>query len=313
MAIVDVMSTTLQTVQPRPIPTPRHDHPGPDRIAGEVSSAPEPEVPEAPRVEIIVPVYNEEPTLVASIDRLHRFLDDRFPIRWTITIVDNASTDATWCLARALARALPRVRARRLDVKGRGHALRKAWSSSTADVVAYLDVDLSTDLDALYPLVAPLISGHSGIAIGTRLATGAHVERGLKREVISRVYNRILRTVLRCGFTDAQCGFKALRRDVVDVLVPMVLDDGWFFDTELLLLAERNGIRIHEVPVDWVDDPNSSVDLLRTAADDLRGVWRLWRTFANGGGRVEAHRLAGIGGVMAGGRADRRLTAGVPR
>src|SRR5439155_19696948 len=169
--------------------------------------------------------------------------------------------------------------ARHPDAKGRGRALRAAWSASRATVVAYMDVDLSTDLGALLPLVAPLLSGHSDVAIGTRLASGARVVRGPKRELISRSYNLILRTTLRANFSDAQCGFKAMRADVARALLPLVEDEGWFFDTELLVLTEHNGLRIHEVPVDWVDDPVSRVDIVSTAADDLRGVWRLLRRF----------------------------------
>ncbi len=184
-------------------------------------------------------------------------------------------------------RELDGVDARHLDQKGRGRALRAAWSASTSRVVAYMDVDLSTDLDALLPLVAPLLSGHSDVAIGTRLASGARVVRGPKRELISRGYNLILKTTLRAGFSDAQCGFKAVRADVARSLLPLVEDQGWFFDTELLVLAEHNGLRIHEVPVDWVDDPVSRVDIVSTATADLKGVWRMVRRFARGDGEIE--------------------------
>jgi len=226
-------------------------------------------------VEIGVPVYNEAAGLERSIRRLHRFLSDGFPFAWRIVIADNASVDATPEIARRLAVTLPSVRHLRLEQKGRGRALRAAWSASTAKVVTYMDVDLSTDLRGLLPLVAPLISGHSDLAIGTRLAHGSRVVRGPKREFISRSYNRILRTVLRAKFSDAQCGFKAVRRDALDPLIGDVKDEGWFFDTELLVLAQRRGLRIHEVPVDWVDDPDSRVDPLRSAIADLKGVARL--------------------------------------
>jgi len=235
-----------------------------------------------PTVEIAVPVYNEAADLEASVLRLHEFLTDRFPLTWRITIADNASTDATWGVACRLATTLDGVSAVHLDEKGRGRALRAVWSRSTSPVVAYMDVDLSTDLDALLPLVAPLLSGHSDVSIGSRLTKGAHVTRGPRRELVSRSYNLILRTTLRSGFSDAQCGFKALRSDVAQALLPMVLDNSWFFDTELLALAEHNGLRIAEVPVDWVDDPDSRVDIVRTALDDLRGVWGLLRRFARG-------------------------------
>ena len=228
-----------------------------------------------PVVEIVIPVYNEERDLEASVRRLRSYLDESFPFPTVVTIADNASTDRTWSIATLLACTLPGVEAVHLDQKGRGRALRATWLASTAEVVAYMDVDLSTDLDALLPLVAPLLSGHSQVAIGSRLAPGSFVVRGPKREVISRGYNCLLRTVLRNRFTDAQCGFKALRREAANALIPLVRDDQWFFDTELLILAERSGMRIHEVPVDWVDNPDSTVHIARTARDDLLGMWRL--------------------------------------
>jgi glycosyltransferase involved in cell wall biosynthesis len=228
-----------------------------------------------PQIDVVVPVYNEEAALASSVLRLHRFLSDSFPFRWRIVIVDNASTDRTPEIARTLAETLGGVASMRLERKGRGLALRTAWTASPADVVAYMDVDLSTDLRGLLPLVAPLMSGHSDLAIGSRLARGARVVRGPKREFISRTYNRILHLVLRARFSDAQCGFKAVRSDVLHDLIDDVRDDAWFFDTELLVLAQRRGLRIHEVPVDWVDDPDSRVDILATATADLRGVARL--------------------------------------
>jgi putative flippase GtrA len=245
--------------------------------------------PDRPRVtvEIVVPVYDEEADLERSIRRLHAYLADRFVFTWAVTIADNASTDRTWGIACRLANELAGVHALHLDRKGRGRALRAAWLTTRADVVAYTDVDLSTDLDALLPVVAPLVSGHSDVAIGTRLARGARVVRGPKREAISRGYNLLLRTTLRSGFSDAQCGFKALRADVARRLIPLVEDQGWFFDTELLVVAEHNGLRIHEVPVDWTDDPDSRVDVLTTAKDDLRGIWRMVRRFARGDAQLE--------------------------
>jgi glycosyltransferase involved in cell wall biosynthesis/putative flippase GtrA len=234
-------------------------------------------------VEIVVPVYNEATDLRHSIERLHGYLSQQFPLSWTITVADNASTDRTWEIACDLACALVGVRAVHLDRKGRGRALREVWSASPARVVAYMDVDLSTDLDALLPLVAPLVSGHSDVAIGTRLASGARVVRGPKRELISRTYNMLLKATMRSGFSDAQCGFKAVRADIARELLPMIEDQEWFFDTELLLLAEHNGLRIHEVPVDWVDDTDSRVDVVGTAAADLRGIWRMARRVATGG------------------------------
>jgi glycosyltransferase involved in cell wall biosynthesis len=232
-------------------------------------------------VEIVVPVYNEQDDLVRCVRRLHEYLRD-FPFSSLITIADNASTDATLLLAYRLAAELPDVRVVHLQAKGRGRALREVWSRSTAEVVAYMDIDLSTDLSALLPLVAPLMSGHSDVAIGSRLSRSARVVRGPKREMISRCYNLLLRATLRTRFSDAQCGFKAMRTDCARGLLPHVHDTGWFFDTELLVLAERSGLRIAEVPVDWIDDADSRVDIVATALADLRGVARLGRALASG-------------------------------
>ena len=234
-----------------------------------------PSVPVGVDVEIVVPVYNEAQQLEERIRALRSFLDQSFPFRALVTIVDNASTDDTAEIAATLAAQLPGVSSLRLERKGRGHALRTAWSSSDAPVLAYMDVDLSTSLPALLPLVAPLLSGHRDVVIGSRLARGAHVVRGPKRELISRVYNLLLKVALRGRFSDAQCGFKALRRDAAERLLPLVEDDEWFFDTELLVTAQRLGLRIGEVPVDWVDDPDSRVKIVSTAFNDLRGVGRL--------------------------------------
>src|SRR5438094_8322963 len=217
-----------------------------------------------PMVDIVIPVHNEERGLRASVLRLHAYLTQQFPFSARITIADNASTDSTPAVAAELAEELPDVRVLRLNEKGRGRALAAAWLTSDARVVSYMDVDLSTDLSALLPLVAPVISGHSQVSIGSRLVTGSRVRRGPKREVISRVYNILLRLVLRVRFKDAQCGFKALRADVARSLLPDVVNRNWFFDTELLVRAERAGLRIHELPVDWLDDPDSRVDIVAT-------------------------------------------------
>ena len=238
-------------------------------------------------VDVVVPAYNEEQTLGANIEVLLTYLRGEFPFSFRIVVVDNASTDSTPVVGASLAAANDEVRFLRLARKGRGLALRTAWEQSDADVVAYMDVDLSTNLESVLPLVAPLLSGHSEVAIGTRLAHHAHVRRNLKREILSRGYNALIRIGFRAGFSDAQCGFKAVRTDVVRRLLPLVADNGWFFDTELLLLAERNGLRIHEVPVDWIEDLDSRVDLLPTIAGDLGGLWRLRRAFWAGRGHVE--------------------------
>jgi putative flippase GtrA len=267
---------------------------------------------ELPQVEIVVPVRNEERDLAPSIRRLAAYLRESFPFTAQVTIADNGSTDDTWKVAQQLTRELgedacmpdslalpsgmPRgargvvppmdICAVHLDQPGRGRALNAIWSDSDAEVLVYMDVDLSTDLNALLPLVAPLMSGHSDVAIGTRLAPGSRVARGPKREVISRGYNLLLHAALGVGFSDAQCGFKAIRAEQARHLLPLVQDTAWFFDSELLVLAERAGLRIHEVPVDWVDDPDSRVDIVSTALDDLRGIARIGYGLARGSIKV---------------------------
>ncbi len=232
-------------------------------------------------LDVVIPVYNEEAQLAASVERVLEHLR-AMPWSFQVTIADNASTDQTALIARRLSHAHAEVSVVHLAEKGRGRALKRVWSASESDVLVYMDVDLSTDLAALLPLVAPLVSGHSDLAIGSRLSRHARVERGAKRELISRSYNLLLRRTLRARFSDAQCGFKAIRRDAARELLPLVEDNAWFFDTELLVVAERAGLRIHEVPVDWVDDPDSSVDIVRTALDDLRGMARLGRSLVRG-------------------------------
>ncbi len=244
-----------------------------------------------PAVDVVVPVHNEQVDLEPNIRRLHAYLETTFPLSARITIADNASTDDTARIARRLAAELPGVRMVRLEAKGRGRALRAVWEESDAAVLAYMDVNLSTDLAGLLPLVAPLISGHSDLAIGSRRAHGSRVVRGPRREIISRGYILLLRTLLGARFSDAQCGFKAIRADAARRVLPLMEDKAWFFDTEMLVIAERAGMRIHEVPVNWVDDPDSRVDIVRTALDDLRGIARLRRGLAGGlGTHVEALR-----------------------
>ncbi|MET0147484.1 MAG: dolichyl-phosphate beta-glucosyltransferase [Ilumatobacteraceae bacterium] len=236
---------------------------------------PAPDLARPPTIEIVVPTHDEAHVLVARVTRLHRYLREQFPLPWRITIADNGSSDDTPAVARRLANTLPGVSAIVLSDAGRGGALRAAWMSSTADIVAYTDVDLSTDLDALLPLVAPLVSGHSAVAVGSRLAPGSRTHRGPRRELISRGYNALVRVVLRSPVRDAQCGFKAMRSSAARQLLPIVRDDGWFFDTELIVRARRAGLRVFEVPVDWIDDPDSRVRIVSTAWHDLKGVARL--------------------------------------
>jgi putative flippase GtrA len=235
-----------------------------------------------PVLDMTIPVYNEERDLEECLRRLHAYLCGTFPHSFRITVADNASTDGTLKAAERVARELREVTVVHLEEKGRGNALRKVWLASPSPVLAYMDVDLSTDLAALGPLLAPLISGHSDLAIGTRLTRNSRVVRGPKREFISRSYNFMLQSLMGAHFSDAQCGFKAIRADIAQQILPHTVDTAWFFDTELLVLAERCGLRVHEVPVDWTDDPDSSVDIVQTALADVRGMARLSKDMVTG-------------------------------
>ena len=266
------MTATLTATADQPRRLPR-------RLAGSGAAA-------RPRLDIVIPVLNEERSLERALEALHCHLQTRFDVPFRVTIADNGSTDATAEIAASLARRHPWVRVLRLEQRGRGRALRAAWSTSDADVVAYMDVDLSTDLEHLSALVGPLLAGQADIVVGTRLAPGAVVVRGRRREIISRSYNMLLGLSLSVGFSDAQCGFKAARREVVEALLPLVEDEGWFFDTELLYLAQRNAYSIREVPVRWTDDSDSRVAILHTALEDLRGIRRLRRRTRDGSDRI---------------------------
>jgi glycosyltransferase involved in cell wall biosynthesis len=246
-------------------------------------------------VEIVIPVYNEERALEASVRKLHRYMTREFTFPFRITVADNASVDATLGRARALAEELAEVEVIHLDLKGRGRALRAAWTQSEAEVVGYMDVDLSTELSALPSLLVPLLQGRADLAIGSRLAPGSEVTRGLERELISRAYNILLRVGLGVGFSDAQCGFKAARREAIAPLLGRVEDNSWFFDTELLYRAERSKLSIHEIPVRWVDDPDSRVDIVATAREDLRGIRRLRRAGGNEGSQMTVDAEAAPG------------------
>jgi glycosyltransferase involved in cell wall biosynthesis len=228
-----------------------------------------------PQVDVVIPVYNEERVLASKIQELHDYLSATMHIPWRIIIADNASTDQTGEIAKRLGDSLQNVYVLHIASKGRGLALKTAWSQSQASVMAYMDVDLSTNLNSFLPLIAPILSGHSDISIGTRLRRGARVSRRFKREFISRSYNLLVKAIMRSHFSDAQCGFKAISARAARLLLPQIVNNTWFFDTELLLLAEHMGLRIFEVPVDWTEDLDSRVNIPRTIVEDLQGLWRM--------------------------------------
>ena len=225
-------------------------------------------------VDIVIPVYNEEKDLPRSVDILTRFLKDNLENPWRIVVADNGSTDNTLSIAEMLSNKYTGVTCVHITQKGRGRALRQIWLESTADIVSYMDVDLSTDLDHFPQLVKAIEEG-SHIAIGSRLMKGSRVKRSFKREFISRSYSTLIRVMFFTPFRDAQCGFKAISRNSIRDVVPLVKNNNWFFDSELLIIAARRGLQIKEIPVRWEDDPDSRVRIVRTAWEDIKGLLRL--------------------------------------
>jgi len=228
-----------------------------------------------PLIDIVVPVLNEEKILQKSITTLDEYMAKHLPYRYQITIADNGSQDKTLEIAKNLAEKHQSVRVVSLAERGRGRALKRVWQNSSADILAYMDVDLSTSLDDFLPMIQPLVAGEAGVAIGSRLTKGSKTTRGVKREFISRCYNNIIKWTSGTKFSDAQCGFKAIRRDVAAKFLPKIKDNEWFFDTELLIKTERAGVPIHEQPVTWIEDTDSRVKIVKTAVDDLKGLYRV--------------------------------------
>ncbi len=226
---------------------------------------------------VVIPVYNEEKDLRGSIECLRLELERLKDIVWKIVIADNASQDKTPEIGRELSDKDLRISYLRLEEKGRGRAIKKAWRENEADVYVYMDVDLSTDLKHLPNLITAIEK--NDIAIGSRLTLGSKViGRTLKREIISRSYNLLIKLLFLTDFTDAQCGFKAVNKKVVDNLLPRIKDNEWFFDSELLIVGKKSGYKIYEEPVIWTDNPGSTVRILKTVTGDLKGLLRLFLT-----------------------------------
>lgn len=229
------------------------------------------------KVDVVIPVYNEEHVLEKSVTALREFLAANLPHSWRIVVADNASTDGTLALAERLAEQHDDVSPLHIPQKGRGRALRAAWLDTHADVLTYMDVDLSTDLTYFPPLVAAIAEEGYDVATGSRLAKGAQTTRSFRREFISRSYNLLIRALFFTRVADAQCGFKAISRQAAQELVPLIENEEWFFDTELLLLAQKGGYRVKEIPVRWIEDPDTRVNVRKTVMEDLKGLARMRR------------------------------------
>ena len=235
------------------------------------------------KLNVTIPVYNEEKALPVSIPILHQFLSERMTeYDWEIMIADNASIDRTHVVGGELEKKYERVRYLRLDQKGRGRALKKAWTTSDAEICSYMDVDLSTNLESFPPMIEALANGGYDIGTGSRLMRGANTTRSIKRETMSRAYNLMVKMLFFTKFSDAQCGFKAVTRNVIDTLFPMIEDNVWFLDSELLIIGEKCGYKIFDVPVKWIEDLDTRVKIVKTALDDIKGLLRVRKNFWSG-------------------------------
>ena len=250
--------------------------------------------PQTLTIDIVLPVLNEAHIIEASISKLHKYLIDNLPYRWQIIIADNGSNDGTDRIAQQLTKRWSGVRLVRLNERGRGLALKTVWQKSKADILAYMDIDLSTNLDSFMPMISPLITGDAGLATGSRLMKESRTRRGFRRDIISRCYNRIIRTTMKTNFVDAQCGFKAIRRNLAQKLLPHIKNKAWFFDTELLVKAEYEGYKIHEEPVEWIEDADSRVRIIETAADDIKGLSRVRKEY----GKSSFGEMTAFGGLL---------------
>lgn len=227
------------------------------------------------KILITIPVLNEENELEKNIKILAGFLAENLKYDWEIEIADNGSTDKTREIGERLARENNnRVKYRRLEERGRGRALKKSWTGSDAEILSYMDIDLSTNLKSFPPLIDKITDG-ADVAIGSRLLKASRTKRQFKREILSRGYNLLIKLMFQNKFSDAQCGFKAINKKAASALLPKIKNNEWFFDTELLLLTEREGFRIAEVPVEWIEDLDSRVKIIKTIAEDVKGLIRI--------------------------------------
>ena len=227
------------------------------------------------KVDIVIPVYNEEVNLEKNINILTEWLKNNFKYEWIVTIADNGSTDNTKKIAKDLDMKNKKIILKEITSKGRGIALRESWLSSTSDICAFMDIDLSTELEYLNEIIYPIVELECEICCGSRWMSSSNVKRGLFRGILSWSYNFILQTTLGLKIKDSQIGFKAIKTDTAKKVIPLIKDNEWFFDTELLLISQKNDLKIKQIPVIWIDHPKSTVVVLKTVKMFLRNVWRM--------------------------------------
>lgn len=225
-------------------------------------------------LEIVIPVYNEARILKTNLLRLLAFIKRHHHQRWLITVAINGSSDQSFSIAKALAAKSRNLQVIRLKKKGRGGALKYVWLKSRAKFVAYMDADLSVALKHVDDWLSCLKQGFK-IVIGSRNCHGSQVERGFVRTLVSYAYGLIVRYFLKLPVSDCQCGFKVVERRLAQRLCRKTKNNNWFFDTELLFWAHKEGLPIKEFPVRWRERKGSTVKILATSVEDILGITRL--------------------------------------
>jgi len=232
-------------------------------------------------INITIPVYNEEKRMGDNVLKLYHYIKSSLKYPFEIIIADNGSTDNTPAIAKQLSYKYPEIKLLHIEQKGKGIAINTSWSRSKADILSFMDVDLSADLKHFQQLIDAILKDGYDITIGSRLITHKKVKRSLKREIISRCYSFLLKLAFFVKFHDAPCGFKAIKKEAADRLLPLINDAGWFFDSKLLIIGEKLGFKIKEIPIEWIDDPGSKVNIPGTAYEYLKAIFLL-KIFLNG-------------------------------
>lgn len=238
------------------------------------------------KILIVLPVYNEEIILEQNTLKVLNFCQEKFKnYDWQILIADNGSTDQTPRIAKKISEQNEKVKYFHILEKGRGFALKKAWSDEyPADFYAYMDIDLSSDLNTLPALIKDLENNYQ-LSTGSRLKSGHKTQRSFVRELMSRVYNLLLKIFFKPSFQDAQCGFKAITKEVTEKILPQIKNNNWFFDTEMFVLAEKIGYQIKEIPIEWLEKRQvkrkSTVKILSTVWEDIKGMIELKKRLKN--------------------------------
>lgn len=236
-------------------------------------------------IDVLLPIYNEEKILDANIRLLFGYCQHHLAGDWQLMLIINGSVDQSLTIAENLAQEFEQIKIINLPTGGKGQALKTGLQYSTAEVAVYMDIDLAVALSALPPLISLVAENKGALAIGSRLLPASQTERSWLRNYSSKLYNWLANTLLRCQISDWQCGFKAMNLDVRQAVVPLIQDNYWFFDTELIALAQKNNLRIAELPVSWSENRyavrQSKIRPIRDGFIFLKNLWQLKKRLKN--------------------------------